>query len=125
MAIDGQFGGRISFEFDLINYPPTEGDIEIDPSLVEVTGLANQDGSAAYHLKPTLVGAEFKLRHVNGVDWNALMFKIGNCTITEENNGRTHLFTKTRLTGLPKVNTATGEVSGLKIQGGQYTRLDT
>ena len=123
MAIDGQFGGRITFEFNGTKIPPCDGDITLDPSTVDVAATANQDGSAAYHLKPVLVGAEIKLRHANGIDWNGLMFQTGNCTITEEDNGRTHLFTKTRLTGKPRVNTATGEVDGLKIEGGQYTRV--
>lgn len=126
MAIDGQFGGRITFEFPVgTKIPAADGDIILDPSMVEVDGLANQDGSAAYKLKPKLVSAKIKLRHVNGIDWNTIMFTIGNCTITEVNNGRTHMFTGTRLVGKPDVNLSTGEVDGLSVQGGQYTRVDS
>lgn len=124
MAIDGQFGGRITFEFAGTPIPPTDAEIKLDPSLVEVKGEANQDGSAAYAMKPKLVAADFSLRHANGIDWNAMMFQIGNLTITEENNGRTHLFTKTRLTGKPDINLSTGAVSGLKAEGGTYTRIE-
>ena len=124
MAIDGQFGGRITFEFAGQHIPPCDGDIIIDPSLREVDAKANQDGSAAYTMKPKLASAKIKLRHQNGVDWDAIMLQSGNCTIVEENNGRTHLFTNTRLTGKPDVNLTTGEVDGLTIMGGVYTRLD-
>lgn len=123
MGIDGQFGGRVTFEFAGNRIAAAEGDIVLDPSLVEVKAEANQDGSGCYHLKPKLVGAKFKLRHQNGLDWNALMFLKGNCTITEENNDRTHLFTGTRLTGKPEVNVSTGEVDGLMIEGGSYQRV--
>ena len=123
--MDGQFGGRITFDFAGKPLPPCDGDIVIDPSLVEVTGMANQDGSDAYHLKPKQAGAKIKLRHKDGIDWNALMFQVGNCTIREENNGRTHLFTKTRLCGKPEVNTATGEVDGLEVRGGIYNKIET
>jgi hypothetical protein len=125
MAIEGQFGGRITFQFAGQNIPPCDGDIIIDPSLVEVDGMANQDGSAAYKQKPKLVSAKFKLRHTGNTDWNAIMFMIGNLTITEQNNGRTHLFTNTRMVGKPDVNLSSGEVDGLSCQGGTYTRVDS
>ena len=123
MAIDGQFGGRITFEFAGLRIPPCEGDIIIDPSVTEVSGMANQDGSDAYHQKPKQVGAKVKLRNANGIDWSKIMFLVGNCTITEEDNGRTHLFSRTRLVGKPEVNTATGEVDGLEVRGGVYTQI--
>lgn len=125
MAVDGQFGGRITFEFDGLRIPPCDGDITLDPSTREVDARANQDGSAAYSMKPKLPNAKIKLRHANGIDWAALMLRSGNVTIKEEDNGRTHLFTKTRLTGKPDINLTTGEVDGLQVEGGKYTRLET
>ena len=124
MAIDGQFGGRITFEFVGKRIPPCDGDIILDPALREVDPKANQDGSAAYMMKPTLASAKIKLRNANGIDWDAIMLQIGNCTIVEEDNGRTHLFTATRLTGKPDINLTSGEVDGLSITGGTYTKLD-
>lgn len=125
MAIDGQFGGRITFEFANQKLPPCEGDFILDPSTREVDGMANQDSSAAYRLKPKLVSLKIKLRHKNGIDWDAMMLQIGNCTVVEENNGRTHLFTNTRLTGKPDLNLSNGEVDGLAIMGGTYQRVDS
>jgi hypothetical protein len=124
MAIDGQFGGRVTFQFAGQYIPPADGDIVLDVAKREVDAKSNQDESTAYMMKPKPVAAKIKLRHITGVDWDAIMLQIGNCTIVEENNGRTHLFTNTRLTGKPEVNVSTGEVDGLSVTGGVYTRLD-
>lgn len=123
--MDGQFGGRITFNFAGQYLPPTDASITLDPSALSVEGKANHDGSPCYILKNELPGAEVRLRHKDGVDWNALMLVVGNCTIEEENNGRTHLFTGTRFVGKPKVDLSTGEVSGLSVMGGKYTRIDS
>ncbi len=123
--VSGQFGGRIVFTFNGVTIPPADGDFVIDPSLYDVSAEANQDGTASYRLKPKLPGAEIKLRNVGDVDWNAILLQIGNCTIVEQTNGRTHLFTGTRLVGSAKVNVSTGEVDGLSIMGGTYQRLST
>jgi hypothetical protein len=118
--IQGQFGGRVTFQFGSLVIPPSDGEFVIDPSLYEVTAKTNQDGSAAYELKPKQPGAEIKLRNVGDVDWNAILLQTGNCTIVEQTNGRTHLFTNTRLVGTAKVNISTGEVDGLRVEGGTY-----
>lgn len=121
--IDGQFGGRITFEFAGLKIPPCDGDFVLDPSTFNVEAKANQDLTGAYMLKPKLPGCDIKLRHHADVDWDAILRQVGNCTIAEENNGRTHLFTNTRLTGTAKVNLSTGEVDGLRVEGGKYQRL--
>ena len=118
--VSGQFGGLVTFQFGSLVIPPADGEFVLDPSLFEVTVKTNQDGSPAYELKPKQPGCEIKLRNVGDVDWQAILLQIGNCTIVEETNGRTHLFTGTRLTGTAKVNISTGEVDGLKVEGGVY-----
>lgn len=122
--MDGQFGGRITFEF-AGGKIKTTGEVTLHPTLRSIAAKANGDGSPAYIITPKLPGAKFKLRHQDGVDYDALMLKTGDCTITEEDNGRVHLFTGTRMTGEPDVDIANGEVSGLMIEGGQYSRLET
>lgn len=122
--MESQFGGRIIFEF-AGGKLKTTGEVTLHPTLRRVEAKANGDGSAAYILTPKLAGAKFKLRHQAGVDYDALLLKIGDCTITEEDNGRTHMFTGTRMTGEPDVDLANGEVSGLMVEGGQYTRIET
>jgi hypothetical protein len=121
--IDGQFGGRITFNFGGVYFPPSEGEFEIDPALYEVEVKTNQDGTAAYMLKPDQPGADVKFRNASWINWQTVMLMKGNVTITEEDNGRTHLFTGTRFVGKPKINATTGEVSGLKIAGGAYQKI--
>jgi Phage tail tube protein len=121
--IDGLFGGRITFNFAGQMIPVCEGTFEIDPSLIEVSADSNYDGSAAYKSKPKLVTCEITLRNIAAVDWQAIMFQSGNVTIVEEDNGRTHLFSNTRLTGSPKVDLTTGDVKGLKVEGGTYQKV--
>lgn len=121
--ISGQFGGRVTFQFAGQTIPPSDGEFVLDPALYEVEEKANYDGSAAFMLKPKLPGCDIKLRNAGGVDWQAIILQTGNCTIVEQDNGRTHLFTGARLVGSPKVNISTGEVDGLRIVGGNYQKV--
>lgn len=116
----GQFGGRVTFKFGTQFIVIAEAEVKIDPATFDVSARPNQDGTAAYEMKPVLVGADVEFRNVGDVDWNAILLQIGNVTIVEETNGRTHLFTGTRLVGKPQVNVSTGIVSGLRVEGGQY-----
>ena len=93
----------------------------LDPAIYTAEVKTNQDGSPAYILKPKQPGAEFKLRISANINWKGLLLQIGNCTIREIDNNVTHLFTNTRLTGTPKHNLSTGEIDGLKIEGGTYS----
>lgn len=119
------FGGRVSIEIDGERFSPTDADVELDVSNIEVTGMANQDGSAAYSMKPQLFGAEITLRNNCGIRWNdkMRMCKV-NVTIVEEDTNRTHLFTASRIVGRPKLNLSNGEVKGLRIEGPQYQMLN-
>ena len=44
MADDTNFGGIISISIDGVRLPPTEADITIEPTNIEVEAKANQDG---------------------------------------------------------------------------------
>lgn len=118
------FGGRISIEVDGERMTPTDGDITLDVSNMIVTGIANSDGSACYTSKPKLYGADITFRNGCGILWDERLRKCKiNATIVEEDNGRVHIFTGARFTGEPKLNTANGEVSGVKIEGPQYQKI--
>ena len=119
------FGGRVIFDYDGLRIPPCDADIVINPSLMQSEAKANQDGSAAYMLKPMLAGADIKFRNAAEVDWGSIVLKVGNINIVEENTNRTHLFTGCRLVGYPKVNVSNGEVDGLRVEGPQYKLLGT
>lgn len=118
------FGGRISFEIDGERFAPTEADITLQPTNIEVEGFANQDGSAAYQAKPVLYGAEVKFRNPCGIKWDETMRKCAvNVTISEDDSNRVHLFTSARVVGRPQVNLSNGEVDGLRIAGARYQRI--
>jgi hypothetical protein len=121
--VDGQFGGRITFDFSGQKIPAAEGEFVINPSLYKKEMKTNQDGSSAVLLTPKQPGCKLKLRNKAGVNWQTLMQQTGNATITEQDNGRTHLFTNCTFTGEPEINLSTGEVDGLMIEGGTYQEV--
>lgn len=121
----GSFGGRIVIEIGDQRYS-ARGDITLDPTNVEVSADANQDGSAYFTVKPRLYGAAFTISNPCGLVWTTEMSKCSvNVTITEEDNGRTHLFTGARFVGRPQVNLSTGEVTGLSIASSAYQKIES
>jgi hypothetical protein len=120
------FGGRISITIDGVRYAPTEADITLDISNLEISAQTNQDGSPAFTAKPKLFAAEVAFRKPCGIKWNDKMrlCKI-DATIEEIDNNRTHLFTGARFTGAPRLNLASGAIEGVKIEGPRYQELDS
>jgi hypothetical protein len=120
------FGGRISIMVDGAPMTPSEADITLDPTNIEVEGKANQDGSACFTSKPKLYGADVKFRNGCGIRWDDKLRKCKiDATIIEEDNSRTHIFTGARFTGKPTLNLSTGEIDGIKIEGSRYQALST
>jgi hypothetical protein len=116
-----EFGGRISIEVDGTFYR-ARGDISLMPSNVEVAAEAHQDGTMFSTSKPRLYGAEMSFSQPCGLVWDEALRKCRvNVTIVEESNNRTHLFTKARIVGNPKLNLSTGEVSGVSIAAAIYS----
>jgi hypothetical protein len=122
--VQNQFGGRILCTFGALSLTIADAEVKLSPAVFDVSAKANQDGSGAYEMKPELVGAEIEFRNTGDTDWSSITLLTGNVTIVEETNGRTHLFTGTRLVGKPDVNLSTGAVAGLKIAGGTYQFLN-
>lgn len=118
--VSGQFGGRITCKFGSVTIPVSDAEIVIDPAIFDVTAGTNQDGTPFYTLKMKNPGADVKFRNVGDVNWAQIGLQTGNATFTELDGGRTHLFSGTRLIGNPKINTSTGEVDGLRFEGGTY-----
>lgn len=121
--VDGLFGGRCTFDFNGQKIPVCEGEFMLDVSPIEVSAESNYDGSTAYKSKPKPQGCSMTLRNVSAVDWSRILFQFGNVTVVEEDNGRTHLFTGTRMTGKPEVDIVNGDVKGLKAEGGIYQKV--
>lgn len=121
---DSQFGGRITLEFGGKPIVIANASVKLDVSGTSVDAVPNQDGSVCYKYTPKVRGAEFTPRDDSTINWSLLMRQQGNATIVELENGVTHLFTACRLTGSPVEDRDTGEVSGVKVEGGQYQRLN-
>lgn len=123
---DNQFGGRISFNIAGQQYPASDGDVKMTVASVEVTTEMNSDGSLCRKVKLIPFKWDVTFRERSGIVWqtNMMMSSI-DATCVEEDNNRTHLMTSGTFTGTPVYNTATGELSGVSIEGGAgaYQRL--
>lgn len=125
-ACDTQFGGRISLAIGGQQYPVTDGDIKMTVSNREVTAELNSDGTLCRKIKLTPYKWEITFRERSGIVWQSNMMACSvDATVQEEDNGRTHLMTGGTFTGLPVYNTATGELTGVAIEGGEgaYQRI--
>jgi hypothetical protein len=118
---DNQFGGRVSFNIGGVQFTPSDADITIKPTGVEVDAQSNRDGSMATMVKIVPYEADVKFRNGSGIVWqNQMMLCSVDCTIQELDNNRLHIFTSARLTGRPDINLSTGEVTGVVIKSAQY-----
>ncbi len=124
MADDTNFGGIISISIDGVRLPPTEADITIEPTNIEVEAKANQDGSPCYSSKPKLYKIDVKFRETSNIVWQEAFLRSAiDATISEETNGRTHIMTKGRFTGKPSSNLSDGTVDGVTIEGPRYQKI--
>lgn len=118
---DNQFGGRVAINIGGVQFTPSEADVVVKPTGVEVDAQSNRDGSMATMVKIVPYEADVKFRNSSGIVWQKqmMMCKV-DATIEEVDNGRLHIFTSARLTGRPEINTSTGEVTGITIKSAQY-----
>ncbi|GJE54578.1 hypothetical protein [Methylobacterium thuringiense] len=119
------FGGRITITLGnekLI----ARGEISLDIVDSEVTAASNQDKSTYYTSANMPVGGDASFTETCSGSWADRMRScVVNITIDEEDHGRQHLYTGTRLVGRPKYNTSTGEISGVTWAGGTYKRVSS
>jgi hypothetical protein len=120
---DQQFGGRITFEFAGKIISIANASVKLDIFGASAEAMANQDATVCYKYTPKPKGADFTLRDGLDIDWPSLMRQQGNCTIVEEENNVSHLFTACRLVGEPIIDRDNGEVTGVSVKGGQYSRV--
>ncbi|GJE27948.1 phage tail tube protein [Methylobacterium organophilum] len=117
------FGGRITITAGSEKLV-ARGEITLDISDREVSAESNQDGSTYYTTKMMPVGGDCSFTETCSGSWPDRMKNCKvNITIVEEDHGRQHLFTGTRLIGRPKYNTSTGEISNVTWAGGTYKRI--
>jgi Phage tail tube protein len=112
-------GGRVELTIDGEKYSLRSA-VTVRPSRISVEGGANQDGSPYYTTSPQLAEADIVLSDRCGLPTDKL---INGClvdaTIRLVDVKRTYLFTRSRLTGRPSLNSENGEISGMTIMSAQ------
>lgn len=118
-------GGRFSLEINGRTFTG-RGAAKINPSTVAIENGANQNGSGYSMVKPRLATLDlsFDRGRSDRVKWDAAMLlERVNVTFVETdlNPSVTHLFTNGRWAGDgAEIDSATGEVTGLKIETDSY-----
>ncbi|RNJ49361.1 phage tail tube protein [Methylocystis hirsuta] len=106
-------GGRASIAINGVNVSPRS--VSVTPTNFEREVKSNQDGTIYTINKPMPAEAEMTLSDSCGLDILGLMGCPVDVTIDLWDVRRKYLFTRGVIVGRPKLNTETGEISGLKI----------
>lgn len=112
-------GGRASLAINGVSVSPRS--VTVTPTQFERTVASNQDGTIYTTMKPMPAEADVNISDSCGLDVNALMGCPVDVTIDLWDVRRRYLFTKGVIVGRPKINTETGEISGLKITSNKVT----
>ncbi len=92
------------------------GAAKIMSSGVGVTTGVNQDGTGYKTIAPKLVGLDLSFDRGVGLLYNSTMMLANiDVTFVETDMGLTHMYTSANWEGDPTTDSATGEVTGLKI----------
>ncbi len=112
-----QAGGRLSITVGGTRISP-RGAATIDPAGLEHDVMANQDGTVSRSTKAKAVTCEVTFDRGQGltIKWDsAFMLAFYDTTFLEQDTNILHTFTGASLIGAPKINTETGEVTGLSF----------
>lgn len=108
-------GGRAYFSLNGKRYSP-RGKITITPTSFQRDKGLNQDGTLYTSVKPEPAEAELSFSDQPGIAVQDLAYmKDVDVTIELFDRKCTWLFSKATVTGRPKIDTETGEISGLMI----------
>lgn len=113
-------GGRVEITIDGTAYHPV-ADVQLQETNIEVEGVDNQDGTLGRSVKSTHYELDITFRYMDGLNIQDLMSRTFNFSMVEKDLGRSILMTGAFLSGKPKRNTTTGEISGLTLVGDQLT----
>jgi hypothetical protein len=123
-------GGRVSTVIGGVAYS-ARGVITLDPSNISVSSGVNQDGSVYRTVAAKARTAELTFDHfvdINGTPlrWDETLLLQTNLGITfvENDTNVTHILSGGFFTGEPKIDTSTGEVSGLALAAEKYQTLN-
>lgn len=115
-------GGRITLKIGSAYFSP-RGKFGIMPARATPTTGVNHDGSGFVTVEAQLVVIELSLDRGNGVPWTEkMLLEKVNVTVEELDVGVIHFLTKGNWDGRPNIDSATGEVSGMKVASDQYRR---
>lgn len=122
-------GGRVSTVIGGVAYS-ARGVITLNPSNINVSPGANQDGSVYRTVAPKVRTAEITFdRFVDNdgvpLKWAENIMEQVNLGITfvEQDGGLTHILTGGFFTGEPTMDTSTGEISGLGLAAEAYKTI--
>jgi len=122
-------GGRVSTVIGGVAYS-ARGVITLNPSNINVTAGANQDGSLYRTVAPKARTAEITFdRFVDNegqpLKWaENILEQVGlGITFVEQDGGLTHILSGGFFTGEPTMDTSTGEVSGLGLAADSYKTI--
>lgn len=83
---------------------------------VAITTGVNSDGTGYKTVSPKLVGIDLTFDRGVGLAWDSkMMLQDVDLTFVEDDFGKTHMYTSANYDGDPTIDSATGEVSGVKI----------
>lgn len=108
-------GGRASISINGVAVSPRK--ITVTPTNYERDVKSNQDGTIYTVMKPMPAEADISLSDSCGLDINALMGCPIDVTIDLWDVKRRYLFSKAVMVGRPKIDTESGDISGLKVTG--------
>ncbi len=107
-------GGRFSLTINGQTYSG-RGAAKLMLSGVSPSTGVNQDGTSYRTVAPKLVGIDLTFDRGVGLLWDSTMMLADiDVTFAETDVKKTHLFTSGSWDGDPTIDSATGEVSGLK-----------
>lgn len=122
-------GGRVSTVIGGVAYS-ARGVITLNPSNINVSAAANQDGSVYRTVAPKVRTAEITFdRFVDNegqpLKWaENIMLQVNlGITFVEQDGGLTHILSGGFFTGEPTMDTSTGEISGLGLAADSYKTI--
>lgn len=112
-------GGRASITMNGQTFSG-RGAGKIMPSRVSLKSDANTDGSGYTTIAAKLAGLDVSFDRGIFIWDDSMLLQQVDVTWKEIDTGKVHLFTAARWDGDPTLDTATGEVTGMKILTDKY-----
>jgi hypothetical protein len=113
-------GGRFSLDIGGRVYSG-RGKADIMPARATPTTGVNQDGSGYNTVTPQLATIALSFDRGVGLNWTeGEILQTVDLTFVETDTGVTHYLTKANWDGQPSLDSASGEVTGMKLASDRY-----